>query len=218
MKNNEDGESKKSKASDAMCMREIVSPFRNLRMRRDHPDGLSPEQTQKALINSKWTINPIQMAVGVSHKDDLKENKPYGVVEEEDYSNPDFYQSPGGPYSPCESPVRNRPAWVEKEDPSSPVISPGKIKEVVSMRLNKELVDIMMFEQRILDNSPSRIPKQDKENLMTVLQVKKDLRSKSTEKGSGGEAKRRMNAIEKLLKSMEGGKRRPFGERSEVVN
>ena len=179
---------------------------------------------------------------------DLKEeeNKPYGIVDEDDFSNPAFYESPGGPYSPCESPVKttNNGRFIAEKISDSPVISPGKIKHEVTKFVHENFRNLAEKENIILENSPSKIPCQSG-SFLDILNKKRNLRkqmkdqenqcldiiplknSKTVISPSKSRSQPKTKVLEKspetvigrVMKSIEGGKKRtPFGEARVMIN
>lgn len=114
--------------NSGMCMQEIVSPFRNLKLRKN------PEEPK----TDSWQINPVQLKIKETEQSSPL-NQPFGIVDEEDYEDPSFYESPGGPQSPVESPIKTVGCgqWLAPKESGSPEISPGKVKQVATI-VNQE--------------------------------------------------------------------------------
>mmetsp|Transcript_31476 Transcript_31476/g.48145 ORF Transcript_31476/g.48145 Transcript_31476/m.48145 type:complete len:189 (+) Transcript_31476:1055-1621(+) len=132
----EEGAKKGSSENSDMCMQEIVSPFRNLGLSRgpeDRMSKLSPDNRKQVFEATQWTINPVQLKREDGEFEEEEERQPFGLVDEEVEEDPALLQSPGGPYSPCESPIKQQKGGIYRTS-GSPIISPGKLKNQVTMK------------------------------------------------------------------------------------
>ncbi len=183
----QDGLNKNSSENSDMCMQEIVSPFRNLGLSRgpeDRLSKLSPDNRKQVFEATQWTINPVQLKMGEVESDE-EERKPYGIVDEQqEDEDPALLQSPGGPYSPCESPIKQQSGSVYRTS-GSPIISPGKLKTQVSMKREQIFKQIMATQLEILENSPSKGSMIDRQLILQLKQ--KRLAQKSQQKPIKGE-------------------------------
>lgn len=86
-----------------LCMKEIISPFREMRI-SSQQRNISPEERKQAIATAGWKINPIQVKREDMHnEEDHTPRVEYSVQEE---NQDDVYSSNGSQGSPCESPVR----------------------------------------------------------------------------------------------------------------
>jgi hypothetical protein len=129
-------ETHRGSENSELCMQEMVSPFRQIKLYDEK--CLSPEQRSQLVSSSEWHINPVQIKrteespTSDTHSPPMMKN----VISR--------LSSPG---SPCESPVKNN---------ASPTISPGKLKSQVSKSRAFAIYQLSLLEAQITDNSPSK--------------------------------------------------------------
>ena len=118
---------------------------------RDTQSNASPVAQAKGPEPTGWSINPIQVKRDRMLAEEEEKNESLNPSE---YSSI-LYSSPGGPGSPCESPVKqsylqdSAQAW-------SPAISTGKLKEHLSRSRAAIFEQILATQQSIEANSPTK--------------------------------------------------------------